>query len=428
MTDHRQSTFTARITAEVMMVLPALSGGISPAGTISWIDSAGGLFTDPANWDFGVPGTGDLAVFDEAGTFTVLFDQNIANSDLTVRRGDVTFDLGGFTYGMSTAAGDHIRIADTSNQSATLRITHGTLGDRGMRIGLGGMGTLIIDGRDAQVVLTNTVNAGYTSHGTVLIKNGGTLTDDTGLIGLTTDGTVTVTGTGSQWINTTFLNVGGPALTFAATLDIIDGGLVTSPTTDVLRSGRITGNATIQTHVQVKGGQIRPGGASQTAALTVDGNYTNVNDVVSNLSIELGGTAPGSATYGHDVLNVTGVASLNYKLTVTLINGFSPPRGWTFDIVTAGTVAGAFSQPILPPLPNGGTFSVQYLPTKMRLVTPGQLGDATGDNQVNIDDLLGVINAWGACPPGSGAGCSGDVNGDGVINIDDLLFVINHWS
>jgi hypothetical protein len=57
-------------------------------------------------------------------------------------------------------------------------------------------------------------------------------------------------------------------------------------------------------------------------------------------------------------------------------------------------------------------------------ITPG---DVTGDGAVNIDDLLAVINAWGACPPS----CPADVfptGGDGVVNIDDLLTVINNWG
>jgi hypothetical protein len=46
---------------------------------------------------------------------------------------------------------------------------------------------------------------------------------------------------------------------------------------------------------------------------------------------------------------------------------------------------------------------------------------------VNIDDLLAVINAWGACPPP----CSADIvppGGNGVVDIDDLLAVINNWG
>jgi len=52
--------------------------------------------------------------------------------------------------------------------------------------------------------------------------------------------------------------------------------------------------------------------------------------------------------------------------------------------------------------------------------------DTNGDHNVNVDDLLAVINGWGACPPTPG--CPGDVTGDGNIDVDDLLAVINGWG
>jgi hypothetical protein len=64
-------------------------------------------------------------------------------------------------------------------------------------------------------------------------------------------------------------------------------------------------------------------------------------------------------------------------------------------------------------------------------------GDITNDGVVNIDDLLAVINAWGACPPpppAPPANCPADMprtaggTGDGTVNIDDLLVIINNWG
>lgn len=46
-----------------------------------------------------------------------------------------------------------------------------------------------------------------------------------------------------------------------------------------------------------------------------------------------------------------------------------------------------------------------------------------GDNQVNVQDLLLVINNWG-----SGPGNPADVNNDGIVNVGDLLAVINSWG
>lgn len=48
--------------------------------------------------------------------------------------------------------------------------------------------------------------------------------------------------------------------------------------------------------------------------------------------------------------------------------------------------------------------------------------DANHSGAVNIDDLLQVINNWGA------TGNSADVTHDGVVDIDDMLAVINGWG
>src|SRR5262249_1189256 len=50
--------------------------------------------------------------------------------------------------------------------------------------------------------------------------------------------------------------------------------------------------------------------------------------------------------------------------------------------------------------------------------------DVTGNGQVDIDDLLAVINGWGAC----GVPCPADVNHSGQVDIDDVLAVINGWG
>lgn len=52
-----------------------------------------------------------------------------------------------------------------------------------------------------------------------------------------------------------------------------------------------------------------------------------------------------------------------------------------------------------------------------------------GDGEINVDDLLAVINNWGACsPPDRPTTCPSDITNDGVVNVDDLLFVLSHWG
>ena len=59
-------------------------------------------------------------------------------------------------------------------------------------------------------------------------------------------------------------------------------------------------------------------------------------------------------------------------------------------------------------------------------VTTDCTGDTDGNGVVDVDDLLAVINNWGAC-----TGCDGDIapkDGNGVVDVDDLLMVTNGWG
>jgi len=57
------------------------------------------------------------------------------------------------------------------------------------------------------------------------------------------------------------------------------------------------------------------------------------------------------------------------------------------------------------------------------------IAPAGGNNVVNVDDLLAVINAWGSCA--NPRDCPADIapaGGNDVVNVDDLLAVINAWG
>jgi len=58
-------------------------------------------------------------------------------------------------------------------------------------------------------------------------------------------------------------------------------------------------------------------------------------------------------------------------------------------------------------------------------VTPVPAGDANGDGIVNFADILAVIGAWGACPPGD---CPADLSGNGSVGFEDVLLVIGGWT
>ena len=48
--------------------------------------------------------------------------------------------------------------------------------------------------------------------------------------------------------------------------------------------------------------------------------------------------------------------------------------------------------------------------------------DVTGDQQVDVADLLRVINNWGTSDAAS------DINSDGIVDVTDLLVVMGDWG
>lgn len=60
---------------------------------------------------------------------------------------------------------------------------------------------------------------------------------------------------------------------------------------------------------------------------------------------------------------------------------------------------------------------------------PGSLpplctADVTGDDEVNVSDLLDLLAAWGFCT----APCPEDINGSGTVNVTDLLDLLAGWG
>lgn len=49
--------------------------------------------------------------------------------------------------------------------------------------------------------------------------------------------------------------------------------------------------------------------------------------------------------------------------------------------------------------------------------------DVTGDNVVDVSDILAVIGAWGPC-----SGCDEDIDDSGVVDVSDILAVIGAWG
>ncbi|HEU4645349.1 MAG TPA: PEP-CTERM sorting domain-containing protein [Burkholderiales bacterium] len=134
-------------------------------------------------------------------------------------------------------------------------------------------------------------------------------------------------------------------------------GAVTQNTVTV-NGGVLNGAANITGSVIVNGGIIAPG--NSPGQMTILGNYSQ--GALGSFEAEIGGLLAGSQ---YDVLDVTGTATLDGTLLVSLYNlgsgTFAPSAGDTFDIIRAMDVIGSFSTLSFAPLAAGLMWQVSYL-------------------------------------------------------------------
>ncbi|HEY5075308.1 MAG TPA: putative Ig domain-containing protein [Pyrinomonadaceae bacterium] len=227
-------------------------------------------------------------------------------------------------------AGAAIRVAGTG---AMLNISKNGNGftDGELVIDEGGNATISDAGSNLR---SQTIKVGDTATGNLMTQSDGHIES---ILSLTVAQSSTLsTAAGGS------IDIGPTLLTKAASgeIRIGPGGRLTD-------NGFVTGNVTIQFGGSVTGsgfinGKLidsgRVGSGNSPGRLTVQGDYTQNSDGL--MSVEIGGTDPGS---GYDQVQVSGTATIDGKLDVRLVNGFTPTVGQTFRIVNAGSFSGSFA-------------------------------------------------------------------------------------
>lgn len=97
-----------------------------------------------------------------------------------------------------------------------------------------------------------------------------------------------------------------------------------------------------------------------------------------------------------DQIRVQGQLTLGGTLNVSLINGFVPATGNSFDILDWGTLTGTFSSLQLPALPGGLQWNTSQLTTIGVLSISGSnfaAGDFNRDGHVNSADIPAMLAA-----------------------------------
>jgi T5SS/PEP-CTERM-associated repeat protein len=159
---------------------------------------------------------------------------------------------------------------------------------------------------------------------------------------------------------------------------------------------------------------VTPGASPATASF---GGTVSLGST-SALLIELGGVAAGAQ---YDQLHVTDGLILGGSLEVTLIDGFVPAAGNTFDILDWGALTGTFSSLSLPVLSGGKMWNTSqlYATGVLSVIAAIVPGDFDNDGDVDGADFV----AWQTnLPKPNGATLAqGDADGDGDVDGADFV-------
>ena len=173
------------------------------------------------------------------------------------------------------------------------------------------------------------------------------------------------------------------------------------------------------------------GTTSLVSAVTLNAN----SFAQGGLTLQLAGDTAGA----YSKLDVAGALTLAGKLSVTLVNGFTPALGNSFDLLDWGSLSGHFSSLSLPALSSGLVWDTNDLYTTgtLSVIDTHHLpGDINRDGQVTVADIqalmvaLSDLNAYKAANPDLANNPQLllqvlDVNGDGKIDNTDLQALID---
>jgi hypothetical protein len=221
--------------------------------------------------------------------------------------------------------------------------------------------------------LTNNAGAVISGNGSLFVAGG-----LTNLGTMNFAGTANVTGSVANLAGGKIISAGGGATIFYDSV-VNDGEIRTSANAFTIFFGSVSGSGTFTGTGTVNfEGDLNPG--NSPAIVNFGGDVVLGAD--STLKIEIGGATPGTS---YDQVNVAGQLSLAGALEISLIDGFVPTAGQTFDILNAASLVGAFSSIELPTIP-GLTWNTSQLASGILSVVPGLLGDYNEDGTVNAAD------------------------------------------
>lgn len=275
----------------------------------TFIGPLGGLWFNAAHWGGGVlPGS----------STAVKLDRLVRIDQLGAQAKSIVIRSGG-------------RLLVESEPGASLSVTDGIVVEAGATLALGVHGS---------------IDAGF-----VTVEAGGTLELLHPTAALEVGSLTLERGSTLKWLGGTILISGG-ALSAADPLTIgcsdaaslfLDGATATAPSIEVCAHGTLGGSGAVLASVS-SAGLVAPGAA--TGVLMIDGDF--VAEPSSLLEFDIVGSASGA----HDLLTVTGAATIGGTLRFKSPSNDAPEAGEVATLLSATSIDGAFSGfdiPLLAP-------------------------------------------------------------------------------
>jgi T5SS/PEP-CTERM-associated repeat protein len=362
-----------------------ITGGDAQVGSIG----AGSASFEDNGTEWSV--SGDTFV-DEAGSLTVAAGAKATTTTASVR-GNVLIDQNGANWNVS----DYLEVAGQvclgmgcMEPQGTVNLSNGaSVTSRVTVVGTEfGSPIVFVDGAGSTWSNSEQMYIGLAGGGNFIVTGGGRVFSTTVEMGVASTGSGIASVDASTWANSGDFTVG---IAGTGKLTVSSGGLVSvAGLLAVGPHGTVEGNSQLSGNIR-NAGAVAPGvttnppSSSAIGTLNVAGNYTQVD--TGALDMEL------AAITSFDRFTISGAASLDGALDVTLIDGFVPSIGEPFDLLTAsGGVSGTFSSLNLPPLltgPHGPFWTVVYTPTDVILELVSSLtGDYNHNGTVDAADYV----------------------------------------
>jgi hypothetical protein len=301
----------------------------------------------------------------------------VGNEEFVGNAGTGTF----MQTGGTNAIVGGLQIGQLSGSTGMYSLSNtGTIASLFMSIGYQGNGTLNQTG--GTITVTNTFYLGESTGTGLFNLSGGLLSVANEFVGNSGTGTFMQTG-GSHNVGTLYVGYNSGS---KGTYVITNGSLTVTNSLTVNSNSLFTGTGVINGLVN-NNGSISPGYPLGT--LTVNGNYSQT--AAGALNIVIGGMAVGTQ---YSQLTVTGAASLNGSLNISVSNGFAPNAGNQFTILKFASGSGTFSITNGLYISNGLAFFPVYSTTNLVLVVSNvpppnlnNLQSANGSFSLTVSNL-----------------------------------------